>query len=268
MNAERLLYSRLGIVPEDPQINPLAAALLIGLSKIYAGRSGLQVIGSINATGPGLIIGNHIEAADTLRAIYMGVHNVTDEAGQPTIGRLIRGVAKSTLFGIPESAEVRKRTGKTDILNSDHPLVNAIIRMTVGSVLDGVGAIPIRRGAVDRHALGLINDALSKQQLVAFSIMESRIKTGQLRGIGQGAAFIIRKNPDVPFYLVGASKNPNVVQIAKPLTYTELRNERGDLSTTELTLALADGIAALLPPDIQEAWLKERIPEANRLFRH
>lgn len=267
MNVENFLYERMGIRKEHPQTKLWAAAIMIGLSNRYARRSDLVVNGSVAQDGAGLLIGNHVESADFFRVIYTGVHNCIDDEGRLGNGRLIRSVAKSTLFGIPESPEVRARTGKKDILNSDNPFINFLIKMTAGAVLDGTGAISIRRGEVDRLALRRINEGLYNKHLIAFSVMESRMKTGEISGIGQGTAFVVKRNPDVPFYLAGVSKEPNVVNIAKPSTYREIQEKMGELTLEELALFLADGIVKLLPPKIQEAWKVQRVIEQARLDR-
>ena len=256
MDVEKFLYAHLGGVRKEyPQTHLAALSTLILVSNIYARFSGLHVKGHIPSRGPVLYIANHTGISDTLAMFYAGTHVTTDENGQPTIGRIPRGVGKSTLFGIPESPTIKGKTGKNDLFNSDHPLAKAFVRYCIGSLLYGAGVIPVRRGMADRAALNEINTTLRVyRQPVGLFLMESRARCGRVEGIKNGAAFIIQTNEDIPYCLVGISKNPRLINLGKRTTYAQLRGERGKLSLPETTMALADGIVKLLPIPIQEYW--------------
>lgn len=269
MSVESLLYAHLGGVRKEyPKTNLAALSFLIGVSNVYARISGLQVKGHVPSEGAVIFIANHTGITDALGMFYGGAHATIDENGEPTLGRAPRGVGKSTLFGVPESPKVRERTGKKGFLNSDHPLVNALVGFFIGGPLSGAGVIPIRRGMVDRAAIQEIETTLKVyQQPVGLFLMESRVKSGRVEGIKNGAAFIVQRNEDIPYCLVGISKNPKLVNIERPTTYAQLRRERGKLSIPELTMVLADGIVELLPPHIQEHWrLEGREREYQQLF--
>lgn len=269
MDVEKLVYERvLGVRKEYPKTNLAASNALILISDIYARLSRLHVKGTVPSQGGVLLVANHTSITDALCMFYGGRHATVDENGQPTLGRVPRGVGKSTLFGVPESPKIRERTGKKGFLNSDHPLVNALVGFFIGGPLSGAGVIPIRRGMVDRAAIQEIETTLKVyQQPVGLFLMESRSKSGRVEGIKNGAAFIVQRNEDIPYCLVGISKNPKLVNIDKPTTYAQLRRERGKLSIPELTMVLADGIVELLPPHIQEHWRWEgREREYQQLF--
>lgn len=265
MNPEKLIYDFYGIRKEHPKTNPFALGLFLGLSNAHALRSRLVVDGYIPAEGPVIFISNHTGIGDVFGMFYAGMHATKNEQGEPTIGRVPRGVGKSTLFGIPELPNIRQRTGKTDLLNSDNPLAKALVRNLIGNLLLGAGVIPIRRGLVDRVALNEINMSLRDyHQTVALSIMESRAKNGRVEGLKPGAAFILKANPNIPFCLVGISKDPNAISISEATTYAEFIREKEDTDPRKLirqltmvTMALADGIVELLPPRIQEHWRQE-----------
>lgn len=257
LNPEKFIYDRLGVKKEYPETNLAALSLLIGISNLYVLLRGLQVKGFIPAQGPVILIANHTDITDAFSMFYAGVH-ARDENGQPSIGRVPRGVGKSTLFGIAESLKMKERTGKKDLLNSNHPLVNALIRTFIGGPLSGAGVIPVRRGTADRVALREINRTLQVyRQPVALSIMETRVKSGRIQTLRTGAAFVIKTNPEVPFCPVGISQNPNAINIGQSSTYSQLKEERGELGLEELTLVVADEIAKLLRSSIQNFWIDE-----------
>lgn len=268
MHPENLLYRLYGVKKEYPDTNPLALGALIGISNIYGYLTRLQVNGYIPDDGPVLFIANHTSIKDTFATFYTTVHATRDEAGQLTLGRTVRAAAKSTLFGVSESEEVREGTGKNGLLNSDHPLAKAIVRSFIGWTLRGAGFIPIRRGMADRQALREINKTLREyRQPAAISLIESRVKSGRLERLKTGAAFVLRMNPDVPYCLVGFSSNPNAITLGKPATYSKLIGERGELDLNGVTMILADGIVDLLPERIQEHWRTEgRAVEYNKLY--
>lgn len=266
MSVEKFFYERLGVRKEYSRLNPFAAALVIGISNVYARLSGLTIEGSIPSYGAAIFISNHIDEFDGLRMFRAGVCAVRDEQG-PTRGRILRGVGKSTLFGIPEPQAVREKTNKRGFLNSDNPLFKIAVRVLIGVPLSGAGVIPVRRGFADRFALRQIRHAIEDQQGVVLSIIESRDQTGGLEDLKPGAAYLLKTHPETPAYLVAISQHPNVVRISEVFTYSQRRRERGDLDLKELMLYLADGIIELQPPHIQERWrLVGRDIEYQKLY--
>ncbi len=188
--------------------------------------------------------------------MYASLKATRGADGQSALGRIPRGLFKSTLFGIPEQSHVRQKTGKNDILNlGSNLLTNTLMRFTLGAFLYGNGAIPVFRGSVNRVAEAKISKALNVSgEAVTSSIMESRDYTGGLKGLRRGAALLVQTYPDIPFQLVGLSREPHLVNISKPSTYRAIRDARGDLDLRELTMVLADGIVELLPERIQQRW--------------
>lgn len=251
---EKLYYQKLGIRKEYAGANIAAVTLFWCLSNLYAKRSGLLVQGSIPAEGEGFFLSNHPDDFDVLRVFYTAANYVRTNEGEVAPGRLVRFLAKSTLFGIEEPKSVRARTRKKDIWNSDNFITRAVVRMIVGSALYGIGAIPVRRGMPDRRAEREVSQTLANGQLAASTLIESRDASGGLKGIKTGPAFIIMQNPDTLFRLAGISRHPHIVNIGEPQTYRQLLREMGNMSVRELTMYLADGIMDLQPPHIQEEW--------------
>lgn len=258
MNAvERFAYARLGVRKEYPGTNFLVAAGFIAAANIYAKRTGLTVEGSIPRYGETVFVSNHIEDLDALRFIYACVHAVKDENGQPALGRLMRGIAKSTLFGIGENEQIRARSGKKDLFNSNNPLARFFVRNFVGRPLKAIGIISVRRGLVDRAATGEINHSLDNGQGIAISLTETRDKTGGLNGIRPGVAALLQARPYTPFQVAAISRDPHVIRIGEPSTYAHVREEQGEMDIREFALFLADSNMNLQVDNIRNRWISE-----------
>lgn len=263
MHLEKFIYDRLGVRKEYPQTNLLVLSALVGFANVYSHLTGLQISGDAPEYGPLIVISNHIDYFDPFRMLRVGIRARSETA---RLGRVARAVAKSTLFGLDESVLIKERTGKKDWLNSNHPLIRFLIRNCVGGPLLSTGAIPINRGTTDLTAIRQIDRALSLNEAVAICIIDSRDSSGGLKGLQKGPAFLLRHHPDIPYCLVGISKDPHAVNISKPSTYAELKRERGSIGINELTMLLADGIIELQSERIQEAWkTKGREKERQRL---
>ncbi len=263
---EQVYYEKVLGVRREHTTNLFAVTILVGLCNLYAKKTGLEVTGYAPAAyGARFYFFNHLDNLDVFRLNSTSFKHTRGEDGEKTLGRIPRALAKSTFFGIPEPSKVRERTNKKDILNSDNPLINALVRLTIGSILYGNGFIPIRRGMADRAAEAEINKALSLHQVVASAANETRDKTGGLKGLRTGPAFLVKTHPDIPFQLVGVS--PNRVNVGQVHTYTEIKQQRGDLNLRDLTMLIADGIIELLPERVQERWrLEERQAAYQSLY--
>lgn len=261
------LHQAIGIKREYPT-NIVAVATMIGLSRLYGRITGLRVEGHpLPAEGSWIYIYHHLDILDPFRLYCATLSATRGPDGEQALARNPRAIAKSTLFGIPELAKIKERTGKKDILNSNNRLVGALIRVIIGSLLYGNGHFPISRGTDDHAAKTEINQTLASGQGVVMSIMESRDKTGGLKGIKKGVAMVVKTHPDIPFQLLGISKEPHRVNIGNPQTYNAIKDERGNLNLRDLTLLLADGIAELLPEPIQKRWREgERQAEYQSLY--
>lgn len=264
---ETFVYNRLSIRKEYPDTNILAAVGFIAAANIFAKLTGLKVVGSIPQYGEIVFISNHIDGLDPLRFIHACVHGVYDENGQETLGRLMRGVGKSTLFGTNEGDFVRARTGKKDILNSDHPLAKFFVRNFIGRPLRGIGLIPIRRGLVNQAATGEINSSLDSGCGIAVSLTQSRDKTGGLEGVRPGIASLLQQRPYTPYRVVAISRHPHIVRIGEQSSYAQIREEKGDMDSREFALLLADGIMDLQVEEIRNRWISEgREAEYQKLY--
>lgn len=261
------LHAALGIKREYPT-NIAAVALMAWLSNWYAKSSNLEVAGhTLPAEGAVIYIFNHLDMWDPFRLFFASQNATRDEDGKIALGRIPRGLVKSTLFGIPEPSSVRERTGKKDILNSDHPFVRALVRITIGSLLYGNGQFPVTRGTTDFKALAEADKTLKAGQPVVLSVMESRDKTGGLKGVKAGAAYIVKTNPDTYYKLVGISQDPHRVNIGDLHTFNEIKQHWGNLNLRDLTLHLADELVELLPDAIQGRWREgERQAEYQSLY--
>lgn len=253
-NPEKFGYEKILGLQKEPGTNIVALALLKAISEIHAKKAGLEVIGSVASEGPRIYIFNHRSMADVLDLSFAAIHFTKDTNENITLGRIPRTVGKSTLFGIPESEEIQERTMKKDILNSRNPYVQALVRYTIGNFLASCGVIPIIRGQNNPQVAETFDQTLKSGGTVATSIMESRDKSGGLNGLKRGAALLVQTHPDVPFQLIGISRNPARVVLGKPRTYAQIKEEQGKLNSRDLTMLLADGIVELLPERIQQRW--------------
>ena len=223
--------------------------------------------GSLPATGPSIYVFNHLDMLDPFRLMRASLVATRDEDGKVALSRIPITVGKSTLFGIPEPEDVQDRTKKKDILNSKHPFVRFLVNITIGAFLRGNGVIPVVRGEANIEVAKQLDQDLKSGKTAATSIMESRDKTGGLKGIKKGAALLVQTHPDIPFQLIGISRNPAKVVLGEPQTYSQILAEHGRLKLRDLTLFMADGIVKLLPERIQERWkLGERSIEKQALY--
>lgn len=257
-------YANLGIRQENPNLGYNRVRLFVWASDRYAAKTGLVVNGSVPEFGEGIFFANHIDDLDVLRMLHASIRHTQTEDGEPALGRLPHGLGKSNLFGIPEPSAIKRRTGKKDVWNSDSRLVRALIGHTVGSLLLGIGTHPVRRGMTDRVALSMVDEDLANHELVATSVIESRDKTGGLKGLKTGPAALIMTHPDTPFYLVSISKQPHVLSISKPYTVRQVTAERGEMGLRSWTMFFADGIMDMQPGDIRGSWVSGGREEARQ----
>lgn len=252
-NIEQFAYETVLGVRKEHAIKLGSAFLFVAFSTLYAKKVGLEVTGSVPAQGPTIYVFNHLDMLDPFRLMQASLTSTRDENGNTALARIPITLGKSTLFGIPEPENIQDRIKKKDILNSKNPFVQTLVRHTIGAFLKGNGVVPIIRGEANPEVAERLDKALKSNQTVATSIMESRDKTGGLKGIKKGAALLVQTHPDIPFQLIGISKDPARVVLGKPQTYAEIKSH-GRLNLRDLTLLMADGIVDLLPEKIQERW--------------
>jgi len=272
MSIEDSSFRKLGIRRESPNTSLLAVRIAMRLTDEYAKRSHLKVTGSLPAEGGALIFSNHVSMLDSLRGYYTGFHAIESDSEEPTWGRVIRGVVKSTLVGIPEPEAVRRKTGKNDFFNSSNPFAIVARRLFVTPFLTGLEVIPIVRGTIDHNGMDKIIGAVTEEErLVPISLIPSRDSTGGLKDLGIGPAMIMdrlmqKDLGNTAVYFTAIDPETNTINISP---HTSVAGITGGVRVDikDLTMTLADELMALQPPSITEKWrLEGRSAEYDKLF--
>lgn len=245
----------LGIRKEFPELNPLAAGLLIAKSAIHIRIHGSIIEGyPLPTQGAAILTANHHREADTYKGVQIG----------RAAGRLIRPVLRKSLIypNSEESAEFLLSIGdKQDKLNKYDPLRAFVLR--------GIGAIPIMRDNPGHDWIRTCKAALQANQLLSVFLQFTRHEDGCLRELQGGAALLMKMHPNIPVYpvaLSGAPDGPDKATVLKSFTCAEKEAEYGrKLDYVELTIITADIIADALPERPKQHWLKTRVKEYQRL---
>lgn len=253
------LYTQrvLGIRKEYPDLGCPGVTALVLTSRLFTTLSGAQIEGKFPTHGAAIVAGNHTRSTDILLVTETCVRS----------GRMMKALGRDTLLNpnLQEDPEILKRTGKEiNDLDNIHPLL-AHLR---ANILKDTGAIPVRRGSADRHAIAAALEALDRQLLVGAFVQETRVREGDLRDLFSGTAFLAMKRPDVPIYPISISGPPNgdhKLVVGEPFTYNQARNDpdysdAGNLKS--MTVYIADQIAKNLPPSIQTKWREVDRPAA------
>lgn len=256
MFIEQLYYRGLGVKKEFPELNPLAAGLMIAKSITHTKKHHSIIEGHFPLDGPAIITGNHHREDDVYKIC---------QAARITAGRLpTRAVIRMSLIrrNSQESAEYLASIGnKQDCLNKYNPLRALVLR--------GVGVYGILR---DNPGLSFVrwgNGILTTKQMLGIFLQPSRDEKCLLRNLQPGAAFFAKKHPDVSIYLFACSgppDGPDKLTILDPITYAQQSAEMGRKpSIGEFTVILADKVATVLPEKSQLDWLTRRTIELTRL---
>lgn len=128
--------------------------------------------------------------------------------------------------------------------------------------VDGYGAIPVHRGAVDTSAVRSATEALNEGDLVLISPEGTRSPNGALQQAQEGMAFLaVRAN--APILPVAIQGTPKVLKrFFAPVTITIgpvfSLDAQGEKATREVLTKLTDvamiRLAALLPEDMRGAY--------------
>ncbi|HQW34194.1 MAG TPA: lysophospholipid acyltransferase family protein [Thermoflexales bacterium] len=125
--------------------------------------------------------------------------------------------------------------------------------------VDGYGAIPVHRGAVDTAAIRSATEALNEGQLVLISPEGTRSKTGALQHAQEGMAFLATR-ADALILPVAIQGTPRILKrLFAPVTITVGKPFKLDLQgqkpTREVLSALTTeamkNMAALLPEEMR-----------------
>lgn len=251
---EAYLQCTLGIRPDFPELNPLAATLLIANSWLHVLRHQSVIDGyPFPKKGPAIVTGNHQCIADNYKVCIAGVKS----------GRLIRAVAKKGLVvkGFSESEGFLKTIADETAFTQYNP-INAF-------VLRGEGVVPVDRENPDRKFLRDTDEVLRLGGILGIYLQPHRYKDCFLRNLQVGAATIARKHPDIPIYpfvLSGPPYGKDKITILKPFTYNQKVKELDEkISVGEFTIMIADLIAQNQPLRVQEDWQTRREQELKRL---
>ncbi len=256
--AEKGYYRALGIRKEFPELNPLAALLLVIKTKNYVRKHHPIIDGApLPAIGGGILTGNHRDEGDIYKAL---------QAGIITAGRLTsRAVVKRSLVyrDSLESPEFLASLGnKTHELNDFNPIR--------AFVLLGTGVFPrLRDVPPDRDFIRQIDGLIDSGQLWGCYLQLTRYDDCLLRNLQIGAAWFARRHPDTPVYSLASSgppDGPDRITVVKVGTYNEISAKHGrKVGVGELTIIYADMTAKFLPQRVQTDWLTRREIELSRL---
>ncbi|MBI4039185.1 hypothetical protein HY384_04505 [Candidatus Daviesbacteria bacterium] len=251
-----LFYNKiLGIRKEYPELNPVAAALIILRSRLHVLTHRSIIDGyPLPEKGPAIITGNHYGEEDNYKICVAAVRSS---------GRLVRPVAKKNLV-VPyfsESRDYLKSIGAEDDSFPYKPL-NAY-------VLRGLGSVAVNRENPGRDFLKEVREILYSGQLLGLFLQPHRYR-GSLQHLEPGAAGLAMRHPDIPIYPCAFSGYPSGhdrLTILQPFTYNQIRRKLGvgKISPAELTIMIADAIAKVLPCPLPNLWIARRQEELNRL---
>ncbi len=124
-------------------------------------------------------------------------------------------------------------------------------RKPVATVLRGVGAFPVDRGAGDRDAIRFSRDLLSRGEAMIMFPEGTRSRTGRLRPFFTGAG-LLALEPGVtviPAAIWGSQQRFGRVRVVfgAPLDFGDLTEGAKSVRVRAATLRMAEAIAALVP---------------------
>jgi len=251
---EAYLKCALGIKQDFPELNSLAATILIGRSYLHALTHQSIIKGyPLPTTGPAIVTSNHRASGDSFKMCIAGLES----------HRLIRAVCKKGLMvrGFSESPKylcsIRDNTPSAQF----NPLE--------AFVLKGEGAKPVNRERPGRNFLRDTDEVLNLNGILGIYLQPHRYKDCFLRNLQLGTAVIALRHPDIPIYVMVSSGHPygrDKLTILKPFTCNQKVVEfRRKISAGELTIMMADMNAKNAHPVVQEDWRTRRPQELARL---
>mgnify|MGYP001606510092 CR=1 FL=1 len=204
----------------------------------------------------------------------------------------------SILFGIVTRRKVRGRENvppkgslilvSNHLNNADIPLLainfprgivfmakEELFRSPVGWAIKASGALPVRRGLVDRATLRIANQVLKDGKVLGIYPEGTRSRTGRLQPARPGVALIARESQSLllPVGIYGTEKmrglfwwlhRPTVtVNIGKPFSLPTSSNEHNKEELALFTTYIMRHIAELLPPEYRGVYGESHQPQLN-----
>lgn len=256
---EDAYYRCIGVRKEFPELNPIAAGLLMFGAWRYVSKHHSVIEGELPREGAAIITGNHFQKGDSLKILW---------AGRITAGRLpTRTIVKMSLIerGAHESEEYLRSIG-TDPANPEKysPIEAFALRNS--------GVIAILRDNPRADLNSVCNEILTTRQWLGMYMMPTRDPECLLRNLMPGAAIFAMRHSDIPVVPIafsGPPDGPDKISIRKPFTYAQKRQEWRDLGKklgiAEFTIVIADAIAEGLPERSRIDWETRREDELERL---
>lgn len=246
-------YRVIGVKKEFPELNPISAAFMKIGAEMYVRKHNVVIEGHpLPKDDAAIVTGNHIKSKDP---------HIAGKAGFMS-GRLIRTVVKKSLVekGAYESREYLESIG-------DHE-ERAEYRFIEAFTMRGIGVIPVLRDtpASNIAALRQSYKVLDTGQLLGLFIQDTRDEEGLLRRLQPGVAHVATrpKYRDIPIHAIAFEEDRTT--LLEPFTYNQERDRLGrDIDIPELTVIIADRIAAALPQRVQNDWVDRREQELTRL---
>lgn len=256
---EDAYYQRIGVRKEFPELNPIAAGLLMFGARRYVSKHHSVIEGELPKEGAAIVTGNHFQKGDSLKILW---------AGRVTAGRLpTRTIVKMSLIkrGAHESAEYLRSIG-TDPANPEKysPIEAFALRNS--------GVIGILRDNPRADLNSICNEILKSGQWLGVYMQPTRDPEYLLRNLQPGAAIFAMRHPDIPVIPLafsGPPDGPDKISIRESFTYAQKRQEWRELGKklgiAEFTIVIADAIAEGLPLRPQKDWETRREVELERL---
>lgn len=211
----------------------------------------VESLGEIPKEGPVFMVANHSAAESVIILPYA----VATASGRPT-----RIVVRDTLLdpSIEEDPIVLERTGKKeDMLNNKSTnTMNFPRKLMTNFIQHGGNAIPVHRGSSRSEFFNSVQEAFDDGTIVSMFLQETRTPENDLSNALPGAAFIMKKNPDIPVCLMAMSnvaidrhdrstwRRPQVT-ITQPVTYNQMSPD-GSMKVSDIHERFVNTMAELL----------------------
>ena len=150
-----------------------------------------------------------------------------------------------------------------------------LFRSPVGWAVKASGALPVRRGLVDRNTLRIANQVLKDGKVLGIYPEGTRSRNGRLQPARPGVALIARESQSLllPVGIYGTEKmrgsfwwlrRPGVtVNIGKPFTLPTSNDKPAKEDLASLTTYIMRHVAELLPPDYRGVYGESSQPALN-----
>ncbi len=247
MNSERLSIDQIKI--EDDGIRPWEYKLLLDLTWRSGVAQRLNIRGTLPAEGPAYLFTNHVSLLDPpICYLVAGL----------TAHRTLRMVGRDTMID-PYLGEDPSELMRT------HKKSKPFLQRALLAFLANLGhPIPINRTKISVSTVREVDRTIDDGQIVAVSILETRLPERDLLEAKDGAAYFALRHPDVPIFCAGISGSQisiirtlrnipiefHIDQGFTPREHGLVRTDRA--SVAALQAIITDRVAHLVPPELRK----------------